>query len=311
MTCPVVTRINNVEFIARAECIVNSNHTLHHVRTVKNIDGVYGNYDILFCDECGIGYTSPYPSLETVGELYTDRSQSLNFTGGEGGADNQDIMRSIKRYFAQKSINSLIKEHRNATSLLDYGCGNGSFALIVHQTHADIRVTALDFHEQAPVVLEGTPVRYISSDSFIRGEEKYDIIHLKDVLEHVHNPAEFLKMLRSHLNMDGIIYIKVPNPFNTWSKLWGKSGDHLYYVPYHITHYTPKGLGNIIGLAELRGTQFGMEIPITSNYLAELFNVRLSNTMRAIGALFFPLHLLVNKVTGCSSNICCIARHSK
>jgi SAM-dependent methyltransferase len=304
----IVRKINNVDFISRNECIINSNHKLNHIRTVESVDAVYGNSDILFCEECGIGYTSPFPSPETVAELYNDRSQSLNFTGGEGGSDEKDIMSSIKRYLAKKSVDALIKQHVNPNNLLDFGCGNGSFALIAHQTYANLEVTALDFHEQAPAQLDGTRVHYMSYDNFNRSENKYDIIHLRAVLEHVHEPIRFLTMLRSHLNKDGFIYIYVPRPFNTWAKIWGKFSDYSYYIPFHITHFTPKGLVNIINMAGLYGTPYNIELPLTSNFLEKLFDTKLSNTLRIIGVLFFPLHLIVNKVTNKSNHLGCIAR---
>lgn len=310
MSGRVVSTVNGVEFVTRTACLVDPGHRLRHVRSVASMDAVYGRYDILFCDACGIGHTSPYPSPETVGALYADRSQSLNFTGGEGGADQGDVMRSIKRFFADRSVRALVKEHGSATSLLDYGCGNGYFALIVQQAHPDLHVTALDFHEGAPAALAGTPVRYVSAAGFLAGSEKYDVIHLRDVLEHIHDPVGFLTLLRSRLQENGVIYIKVPNPFNAWARIWGQSGDHSYYVPYHITHYTSRGLGNVVRLSGLSGRQFGMEIPLTSNYLAELLGLRLSNPLRIIGAAFFPLHLLVNKLAGSSNHLCCIATTS-
>ena len=52
--------------------------------------------------------------------------------------------------------------------------------------------------------------------------EKFDIIVLSDILEHLDKPADFLRSIRPRLNYDGIVLVSIPNgrgPFELESAL--------------------------------------------------------------------------------------------
>jgi len=66
---------------------------------------------------------------------------------------------------------------------------------------------------------------------------RFDIITLIDVLEHLHDPFQNLKMLASLLNPDGIL---LSTTGNSHSLLWRLMRlDYWYYTPEHISFFNP------------------------------------------------------------------------
>ncbi len=96
-------------------------------------------------------------------------------------------------------------------NVLDIGCGNGGTSLKLAQLHAN--VTAVDIR---PDLFERFKFRNItfhhgSFELLPFEKEKFDIIILQDVLEHVPNPETTITKIKSLLSKTGIIYISTPN----------------------------------------------------------------------------------------------------
>jgi predicted SAM-dependent methyltransferase len=70
-----------------------------------------------------------------------------------------------------------------------------------------------------------------------------------EVLEHIPNPAELLKLAHSQLNIDGLVCIVVPNDFNPFQLILR---DHLGFEPWwvapphHINYFNFKSLATLL-----------------------------------------------------------------
>lgn len=68
---------------------------------------------------------------------------------------------------------------------------------------------------------------------------KFDVINLGEVLEHIPNPADMLKLVHAQLNTGGLVCVIVPNDFNPlqvilrddlgFNPWWVVPGHHLNY----------------------------------------------------------------------------------
>lgn len=59
----------------------------------------------------------------------------------------------------------------------------------------------------------GFDVRLIDATSNVDLAEKFDVVHIGDVIEHVDNPVALLSFAKRHLTEGGEIVVKTPNPF--------------------------------------------------------------------------------------------------
>ena len=72
--------------------------------------------------------------------------------------------------------------------------------------------------------------------------EKFDVVNIGDVIEHVSNPLKLLEFAKRHLNQNGQIIVRTPNPFHfNYHYLTYIHGisieimEHLsYIVPFHM-----------------------------------------------------------------------------
>lgn len=116
--------------------------------------------------------------------------------------------------------------------LLDIGCGDGCFAKIM-ATHG-WQVTGLD--PALPPSIETGTVRLIRGTfSELPANEKYDVITLWDVVEHVENPFSLITEASRWLAPNGLMVIETGN-FQSSGRItaaenwWNYQLDHRWYL---------------------------------------------------------------------------------
>jgi 2-polyprenyl-3-methyl-5-hydroxy-6-metoxy-1,4-benzoquinol methylase len=262
-------------------------------------------FNILYCPNCEIGMTSPYPSEATVSNLYMSRS-SKNFD-----SKSNFIIELLKDFCAKNDIKKIRKKvGYEFNSILDFGTGNGRFAYTASKLFPKAQVDAVDFADVPPELLKSLSdksVNYIQTNVFFESNKTYDLIILRHVLEHVHEPVRFMAELKEHLNPNGIIWIEVPNLNAGCAKIFGKFYNN-FYVPYHILHFTEKSLKALLKNAGFNCIMGKAEMPIMSNNVANLCKCRLNNAFRLVGIFLHPFQVLVESLSNSSTILTAIAR---
>ncbi len=84
-------------------------------------------------------------------------------------------------------------------------------------------------------------------------KNKYDVITLFHVLEHVPDPKSLLKDLRSRLNKGGQIIIEVSNIEDALLTLYDSGPfSHFYYWSPHLYYYSAKTLEKLVSLSDFK-----------------------------------------------------------
>ncbi|MCM8787750.1 MAG: class I SAM-dependent methyltransferase [Candidatus Omnitrophica bacterium] len=134
----------------------------------------------------------------------------------------------IRKILLKKTIEEVIsdfkfKKQKESISVLDIGCGTGDYINIF--TKYRIAYTGLDLSNYAINELrkkypkEKYPeLNFICEDIFkYQSKDKYDIAFLSEVLEHINDEIEFLKIINNFLVKDGILILSVPYDQSLWS----------------------------------------------------------------------------------------------
>jgi len=114
---------------------------------------------------------------------------------------------------------------------LDVGCGSNDFAL----NFENISSFSIDQTDVDAKNLEnkkkgrGSFFRYDINDKDVRLKNKYDIVFLLDVLEHINNDKEFLESCYFHIKEGGFLIINVPSIPELFSKYDNAVGHHRRY----------------------------------------------------------------------------------
>lgn len=105
-----------------------------------------------------------------------------------------------------------VLDHAVGTSILDVGCGIGEYTYLY--TNKFTRVVGLD--PSLACIKEAR--KETDSIEYVHGygetfdlEERFDVISLNNVLEHVDDPIKLLKNCKKHLAKNGRLIVQVPN----------------------------------------------------------------------------------------------------
>ena len=114
------------------------------------------------------------------------------------------------------AIKKLIPRRRPLT-ILDIGCGSGTLGNLL-KSDTEISVFGVDISsravEAAQSVLDGAWVVDIESPGpwpREMGDQRYDLVLISEVLEHLFSPEHLLRTVRGFLKDEGTIIITVPN----------------------------------------------------------------------------------------------------
>ena len=78
---------------------------------------------------------------------------------------------------------------------------------------------------------------------------EFDAGHLSEVLEHIPNPQDFLRIVKSVIKPGGYLCIVVPNDYNPIQKIFiEKSGEGKWWLapPFHLNYFDKNSLENLI-----------------------------------------------------------------
>lgn len=123
-------------------------------------------------------------------------------------------MKEIKNYYSgmRPEIASFVP--KNIRTILDIGCGYGALLkLVKEQTGAEtwgievIKEVAEKAKNQTDNVITGK----VENLFYLIPDNYFDCITFNDVLEHLSEPAEVLKMIKPKLSENGIIISSIPN----------------------------------------------------------------------------------------------------
>ena len=270
------------------------------VAHVPDFESHVGTFDIKYCTKCKMGLTDPYPTEETSGYLYEEK------TSGDFDVIQEGWIDRIKDALARRLLRSL-SPYRDASQVghvLDYSCGNARFAALASDCFPQAQVDAVDYQEKPPALFSSgrfSRMRYFDVHAFGATEQTYDLIILRHVLEHTHHPVDLIRFLGSRLKPEGILYIEVPNLQANCARIF-KNKWKGYYVPRHLFHYTTDSLDHIITAAGLEGKIERNEMPLMGNQMAILFGLNKSNRLvQLAGILLHPFQLLVERLGSSST----------
>ena len=256
-----------------------------------------GDFAVVYCPDCRLGMTDPYPSEATVGRLYETRES------GDFDRINPGPIDRLKDALAARQLCRLVPtDSAEVGAVLDYATGNGRFARAAARVFPSAAVDAVDYQEEPPALLrspdESGKVRYSNVAKWERGETRYDLIVLRHVLEHTHRPVELLTRLGARLTNRGMLYVEVPNLDAGCALVFGRNWKG-WYVPRHIFHYTRASLAEIAYSAGLDAAVGTSEMPLMGNTLAILTGLDKANPLvQAVGIVLHPVQLLIGMASG-------------
>jgi SAM-dependent methyltransferase len=155
-------------------------------------------------------------------------------------------------YFISSIIKRFCQKRDGSIRLIDLGCGDGVWLYRLSKLHLDnLQLTGLDYNElriNRARALLGETVNFITSDIGEFDNDKYDIVILNHVIEHVQEDEALLRKIRNLVNRNGIIILGTPNEGNRLMQ-WRNKRNNITLTTDHVHFYTENEIKNKIGNA--------------------------------------------------------------
>ena len=225
--------------------------TLYNVTDTN--EGVAGHWQIVQCQECGLGALTPLPREEDIAGFY----QTIFYDeAGSRFRSGVEFIRRVLSYFRTWPLKSV---HKQPGKLLDFGSGTGHFAVAMEKAGWD--VTAIEPYNQS------TDNKFISS--FSSNELKLDIpdatfdaISLWHVIEHLLSPSAYLDELSRTLKSNGYFLLSQPN-FGSMQARFFRQHWLILDPPRHIYQFTLESLDRLMiprGFERVKITRRSLEL---------------------------------------------------
>jgi len=183
------------------------------------------SFNIIKCTKCQNFFTDPVPS--SLSNYYQDRYRKYNV-----------IVLTVLRFLYKFRVKSWVKSFKeNNYYAMEIGCGDGFMLSILK--NMGWKVLGVERDEKSVIHARNMFGIDVISEPISETiyENKFDMIILFQVLEHVDRPVELLNKCKKMLRTNGKIIISFPN-FESWqAKLTKHNWLHLD-VPRHLNHFT-------------------------------------------------------------------------
>jgi len=199
-------------------------------------------------------------------------------------------LREPRESEVQRVILSLLEQDKNCR-LLDLGCGHGSFTQELGKRIGTTRLYGIEIVDEFIEQAKQQGISIYKSDlnaPFPIDSESIDVVHAKEILEHLHHTDLFLREIHRVLIRGGYAVIAVPNLaawHNIFCLLWG-------WQPFPANVSDEIVLGNPLNdayMTDLEGGKFPLHLRIpTFRALKELLQYHGFDVEKIAGAGYYP-----------------------
>ncbi len=217
--------------------ICNGKHFLPHLK-VKDETVTREIFSILKCANCTFLVTSPQPDESIIGKYYESNSY---ISHAKSSAQILDKIYFLARKLALRNKRQLIEKYTDKGSILDFGCGTGSFLnyMKLHNWHS----MGIEPSDKARKITEELGIN-VKKNLANLPEQKFNVITLWHVLEHIHELNTTLDSLTHILAQNGTIFIAVPN-HKSYDSIHYNSKWAAYDVPRHLWHFNQNNISDL------------------------------------------------------------------
>ena len=191
------------------------------------------DFHICECLNCGLLYTMPRPKKEKIGEYYKSEEYYSHQENKKG---------FIPKVYEKVKKTNLKYKYKLATrgldigKMLDIGCGVGDF-LHTAESHGWECIGVEPSEEAKNIARQRTKANIIESEEIEKlPDQKFDIITMWHVLEHVDNLRWQVEQLQRLIKPKGRIVIALPN-YKSYDGQYYKEKWDAYDVPRHLNHF--------------------------------------------------------------------------
>lgn len=194
-------------------------------------------FDVMQCVCCQVSFTCPCP--EDIEQYYPKQYRKYS-----------KLVLRVLRYFYQARVQRWSRLFDKPGHALEVGCGPGIMLDILQRQGWQVK--GLERSEQATEYARNVYNLDVVGENIenLSLNEKYDLIILFNVLEHITDPLTLIRECAKRLNPHGRVIVNVPN-FDSWQAKWFRDMWLHLDVPRHLFHFSKNSLQVLFNQAGL------------------------------------------------------------
>ncbi len=257
---------------------------------------------IVRCADCRLMYQNPQAPETTLSDAHRELEGYLHFQNQT--QDKVALFRArIRRFCRRRSLPS-------AGDFLDIGAGYGAMLDAVKRELPGWTCWAVEPSPTARDCILGKNYPAVATLDGLGADKNFDWVNLDNVLEHIPDPLNTLRILRSRLKPNGFLYVEVPNesllPIRHRINDFVRGYPKLPTAPGHITLFTRPTLRQMVRAAGYSSLEMWLESVSVQCRLYATLGLRATPRVKVV--LRFLNLTKLDKILGLAYFICCRAR---
>lgn len=211
---------------------------------------------VFFCSKCDLGILEGVPSAKELKKFYDKAYRSTAVPVlDHSGSDPKELF-SIYERFQKERIERIRPFVNKKSILLEIGCSAGMF--LYHAKKIAGTIIGIDYDSRAANFAAKkchckTYAGDLASTDIKKGS--IDVICMFQTLEHIKDPASFLRQVSEYLKPGGVIYIEVPNLYDALRAAYQLPYyNQFYFHSAHYWYFSQKSLLKVAALAGFKGS---------------------------------------------------------
>lgn len=193
-------------------------------------------HNLARCSGCGLVSLDPIPDGTAVGAHHDASYRDGRYAAF---AAAEDVRAAIARdRFAR------VRPQAPAGPWLDVGCSTGAFVAVAAAAGLDAEGIELSATAVAEARRRGLAVTQASAETFTAGR-RFAAVTAFDVIEHLPDPAAFVRRVKSLLLPAGLLALTLPDFASPTARLLGR---RWFYCapPDHVHYFTPATIRRLL-----------------------------------------------------------------
>lgn len=209
--------------------------------------------ELIFCNEIFSqdDFVKVYDNLYNKNKTHYEYHSSVEYNKL---ISNQKVSIGINR-------EKLIKKHviqTNAQSVLEFGSGVGLIGIYLRNTKSSLKYSGIELDKISFEKSQKLGLNTYNGDFSLANtiEEKFDVIMLWEVIEHLQDLDLFLKIAYEKLNVGGKIILSTPN-YNKIYNYKNRKEDQIFQdaPPIHLNFFTKANIKKVFEINNFKKIQ--------------------------------------------------------
>ena len=227
----------------------------------KVID-VHNDITVIDCEKCGFKHVFPIPEQRELDKFYEKEFRQVDSNYFKRLEEDLEwLLMTYERYY--ELFEQLCQG--NSKKLLEIGSGSGHFLKCGKERNWDVMgfepsKISYDYSKTLDVNVIHGNFNFEEAKKY----GKYDVIFMRNVIEHIPKPIAMLNDIKTLLNPNGLLFIVSPNDYNPLQDILKKKlgFDPFWIAKEHINYFNFESMKNLLQKLDLNVIKTSATFPM-------------------------------------------------